>query len=164
MHNQTLQPARMLQGILAKMCSRHPSRVGATAYSTWPYERERERTRHRPYFYARQDLRAPLRAVADPKSVFPTCPETGRFAVFLSPELNFTEGFCSEVPVPNAEKEKDGVLSPSYGVSSHVPSCEAYRQHGFAPLRGYPKSEYCANIRQSRILLHFHRGLSQWLS
>src|SRR5262245_14307090 len=36
-----------------------------------------------------------------------------------------TGGFCSEVPVPNGEKEKDGVLSPSYGVSSHVPSCEA---------------------------------------
>ena len=25
-------------------------------------------------------------------------------------------------------------------------------------LRGYPKSEYCANIQQSRILPHFHRG------
>jgi hypothetical protein len=125
MHNQTLQPARMLQGILAKICSRHPSRVGATAYSTWPYEREREITRHRPYFYSRQDLIAPLRAVADPKSVFPTCPETGRFAVFLSPELHFTEGFCSEVPVPHGAKEKDGVLSPSYGVSPHVPSCKA---------------------------------------
>ena len=50
--------------------------------------------------------------------------ENGRFAVFLSPELDCTGGFCSEVPVPNGEKEKDGVLAPLMG-----------RRHTFPPVR-----------------------------
>src|SRR4029453_16801481 len=73
-------------------CSEDPRIVVRRRY--WPYEREREIKRHRPYLYSRQDLIAPLRAVADPKRVFPTCPGTGRFAVFLSPELDCIGGFA----------------------------------------------------------------------
>ena len=88
-------------GLCPKSWYHHDERMLSRQTPSCLYRRERAIIRHRPYLYSRQDLIAPLRAVADPKRVFPTCPGTGRFAVFLSPELNFTEGFCSEVPVPN---------------------------------------------------------------
>jgi hypothetical protein len=97
----SLKPYPCGQDVGQEVPMRPPPSDYTPKSASWPYEREREITRHRPYLYSRQDLIAPLRAVADPKRVFPTCPGTGRFAVFLSPELNFTEGFCSEVPVPN---------------------------------------------------------------
>jgi len=36
-----------------------------------------------------------------------------------------TSDFSPLVPVQNREKEKDAASSPSYDVSSHVPSCKA---------------------------------------
>ena len=42
---------------------------------TWPYRRERAITRHRPYLFYRQGLIAHLRALADPKRVFPLAQE-----------------------------------------------------------------------------------------
>src|SRR5215475_2101045 len=97
------------------------------------------------------------REVRSERSVYPRCEPTNR---------NWIGGveagrvrMRARSPYPSKAKDVNPAVvhrkrrslpRETYGVSQP--------DTGLKGLRGYPKSRYCANIRQSRILRHFHRG------